>query len=164
MALHLSNSFAQSKIECEMLSALEKLHPDWQKHDWNALIGGREFAGKVKPDGVWRDSNGVIIIAECFARIGKLKPGQHRKIASDVLKLIILKEELNDKYSLRILLVVPDELGLQLEGNDWLSIIISKKIELIKIPLGDEQRISLLKANQRQGEGQARVKGKRSTL
>jgi len=159
-----SDSLVQRDIEKAMLSNLEKQHSDWQKIDWHELIGGREFSGKVKPDGVWRDSNGVIIIAECFARIGKLKPGQHRKIASDILKLIILKEELMDEYSLRIMLVVSDELGLQLEGNDWLSIIVSKKIELTKIPLSDEQRISLLKAIQRQGEGQSRTKRERTTL
>jgi hypothetical protein len=163
MASNPSDSHVQRVIEKEMLSDLEKLHPDWQKQDWHALIVGREFASKVKPDGVWRDSNGVIIIAECFARIGKLKPGQHRKIASDVLKLIYLKEELSDKNSVCLLMVVPEELGLYFKSDDWLSIIISKKIDLVKIQLSDQQRKQLLDAVSRQGEGQSRTKGERTT-
>jgi hypothetical protein len=155
MAQSKSNSKVQRDIEKEMLAYLQRQHADWQKVDWLNLSIGREFAVKVKPDGVWCDPESGIIIAECYARIGKLKPGHRRKIATDILKLISLKDEFGDDNSPFLLLVVPEELGSQLEGSDWLSIVIRKTIRLIKVPLTDEQRHNLSHAVKRQGEGQA---------
>ena len=164
MVQHLSDSKVQSVIEREMLSYIECQHKDWQKVDWREITVGREFAGKVKPDEAWRDSDGILVIAECYARIGKLKPGHRRKIATDLLKLIFIKDEFGESNSPRLLLVVPEELGSQLEGTDWLSLIITKKIELIKIPLNDEQCKKLNEAVSRQGAGQARNRSEKVTL
>jgi hypothetical protein len=85
----------------------------------------------------------------------KIKPGYRRKVATDVLKLISLKDEFGEGNSPSLLLVVPEELGSQLEGNDWLSLVISKRIKLVKVSLSDEQQLNLLNAIKRQGEGQA---------
>ncbi len=154
MATNQSDGKVQIDLGTDMCSTLENQNPGWHQVNWHDFTVGREFASKIEPDGVWQDENSVIIIAECYARIGKLRKGQHRKIASDVLKLISLKEEFTQD-SLRLILVVPEDLGPQLEGNDWLSMIISKEIELFKVPLSDEQRNNLLNAIKRQGEGQA---------
>jgi hypothetical protein len=105
---------------------------------------------------VWRDENGVIIIAECYVRVGKLKPGHRRKIATDILKLISLSDEFGKGNSPNLLLVVPEELGPQLEGIDWLSLVISKRIKLVKVSLTDEQHRTLQEAVKSQGDGQAR--------
>jgi hypothetical protein len=91
-------------------------------------------------------------------RIGKLKPGHRRKIATDILKLITLKDEFGKLSPSRLFLFVPEEIGSQLEGNDWLSLVISKKIELVKVSLTDEQRLKLQNAIILQGEGQSRMK------
>jgi hypothetical protein len=87
MEQHPSNSMVQINIEKDMLAYLMELIPSWQLIGLSDLSEGRELAAKVKPDAVWRDVAGVIIIAECYARIGKLKPGHRQKIASDILKL-----------------------------------------------------------------------------
>jgi hypothetical protein len=155
MAQSKSNSKVQRDIEKDMLACLHRQHADWHEVDWLNLSVGREFAVKVKPDGVWCDPEGVIIIAESYARIGKLKPGHRRKIAADILKLISLKDEFGEDSSPCLLLVVPEDLGSQLEGSDWLSIVIRKTIRLIKVPLTDEQRHNLSDAVKLQAEGQA---------
>jgi hypothetical protein len=155
IAQHPSDSKIQRDIEKEILVDLEKKNPNWKKVDLLKLTFGRELAKKVEPDEVWMDGEGVIVIAECYVRIGKLKPGHRRKIATDVLKLISLKDEFAEGNSPILLLVVPEELGSQLEGNDWLSLVISKRIKMVKVPLSDEQHLNLLKALKRQGEGQA---------
>ena len=156
MEPHLSNSTVQVNIEQVMLSYVLEQNPDWQVITWTDLSAGRELAAKVKPDAVWRDLEGVIIIAECYARIGKLKPGHRRKIATDILKLISLRDEFAIDNSLKLLLVVPEELGIQLEGDDWLSMVVCReKITLFKVPLSEVQRQTLLEAVKRQGEGQA---------
>jgi hypothetical protein len=111
MEQHPSDSKVQRDIETEMCSDLEKQHPDWHRIDWRDLTTGRELAAKVKPDAVWRDDKGIIIIAECFARVGELKPGHRRKIATDVLKLISLRDEFGIDNPPRLLLVIPDEQG-----------------------------------------------------
>src|SRR4030042_1238810 len=133
-----------------------ELKPICQPIGSSDLSEGRELAAKVKPDAVWRDVAGVIIIAECYARIGKLKPGHRQKIASDILKLISLRDELGEDNPPRLLLVVPEELAYQLEDDDWLSIVIRKEtVELFKVHLSAEQRNELQKAVSRQADGQA---------
>jgi len=155
MSQHPSNSMVQCRIEREMISYLEKHHPDWRQIDWYDLCAGKELALRVKPDAVWRDGEGVIIIAECYARIGKLKSGHRCKIATDILKLFILRDEFDKKEPLRLILVVPDDLGSQLEDNDWISMVIRKESMLVKVPLSDEQHLKLINAVKLQGEGQS---------
>ena len=164
MVAHLSDSKVQRDIEIEMCSYLEGIHPDWHRIDWSDLTIGLELAAKVKPDAVWRDENGSILIAECYARVSELKPGHRRKIAADILKLISLRDEFSEIDPPRLLLIVPIELGLKLEGNDWLSLVISKQTLLTKVPLSDEQCKMLKDAVRRQGVGQARNKSEKETL
>jgi hypothetical protein len=156
MAPHKSDSKVQRNIETEVLTEFEKQYPHWKKVDLLTLPVGKELAKKVKPDAVWRDEEGIIVMAECYVRVGKLKPGHRRKIATDILKLISLKDEFGEDNPPHLLLVVPEELGPQLEGNDWLSLVISKRIILVKVPLSDEQRLRLNNAVKLQADGQAR--------
>jgi hypothetical protein len=158
MAQNPSDSQVQRDIEKELLAEYENQHPYWKKVDLSNLPFGKELAKIVKPDAVWKDEDGVLIIAECYVRIGKLKPGHRRKIATDILKLITLKDEFGKLSPSRLFLFVPEEIGSQLEGNDWLSLVISKKIELVKVSLTDEQRLKLQNAIILQGEGQSRMK------
>jgi hypothetical protein len=156
MAQHPSDSQVQRDIEKEVLAKFDNQHSTWKKVNLVNLPAGKELAKKVKPDSVWKDDDGVLVIAECYVRIGKLKPGHHRKIATDILKLISLKDEFGKRKPPRLLLIVPDEIGSQLEGKNWLSLVISKRIELVKITLTDEQRLKLQNAIEWQGEGQSR--------
>jgi hypothetical protein len=156
MEQHPSNSMVQIYIEKDMLAYLMEQNPSWQQIGWSNLSDGRELAAKVKPDAVWVDVNGIIVIAECYARIGKLKPGHRRKIATDILKLISLRDEYGKENPPRLLLVVPEELAYQLEDDDWLSIVIRKeKVEVFKVHLNNEQRNELLKVVKLQADGQA---------
>jgi hypothetical protein len=106
MAQNPSDSQVQRDIEKELLAEYENQHPYWKKVDLSNLPFGKELAKIVKPDAVWKDEDGVLIIAECYVRIGKLKPGHRRKIATDILKLITLKElvkvSLTDEQRLKL--------------------------------------------------------------
>ena len=156
MEQHPCNSLVQRDIEKEIIADIVKQHPGWQPDDLLNLPAGRELAGKVKPDAVWKDEQGIIVIAECYVRVGKLKPGHRRKIATDILKLISLRGEFGKENPPRLQLIVPEELGPQLEDNDWLSIVIRNEVELVKVALNDKQRIELQQAVNRQADGQSR--------
>ena len=156
MDKRLSDRSTQIDIEKEMLKYLEGKHPDWQRVSWRETAGALAMAKTVRPDGVWKDGEGRTIIAECYARVGRLQPSHRRKLATDTLKLISLQTEFGDTLQLRLLLVVPEELAVQLEDNDWLAVVIRKELEVARVPLTDEQRQRLAAAVKREGEGQVR--------
>ncbi len=160
---HPSVSRVQSKIEKEMLEELEKQHclDDWRVVHWKDIAGERELVRNVKPDGVWLDGEGRIILAECYVRIGALGTGHRRKLAMDTLKLITMRKELSER-SVDLLLVVPNELGERLDGNDWLSMVIRRELQVVRMTLTDGQRERLNEAVKRQAEGQARMPKKGS--
>jgi hypothetical protein len=166
MGKALSDSTVQAEIEVEILANLQVQHPDWQLLTWREVATELRLPAvwqNAKPDAVWEDSDGVIIIAECYARAGELKAGHRRKLAMDILKLISLRGEIGDRKPLRLLMVVPEDLGKHLENNDWLSVVIRKELELIRVTLSNEQHQSLREAVRRQAEGQARRKRARIT-
>jgi hypothetical protein len=106
---------------------------------------------------VWKTDAGEIVIAECYARIGKLKAGQHRKLAMDALKLLALKNAIPLDSPVQYLLVVPKELVGAFGGGGWFPVAIRLAATIVSVRLLDSERESLGNAAQRQAQGQSRV-------
>jgi hypothetical protein len=136
-------------------------HPERQPLEWAVIAKELNLSSvwqRVKPDGVWRTKTGELIIAECYARVGVLKPGHRRKLALDALKLMALCRQFPPAMQLRSLIIVPRELEGQLKGEGWFCAALSMAGELLAVDLLEEERALLAEANQRQAEGQARLR------
>ena len=134
---HPSDSRVQREIELVMLQRLAGHHPDWKPADWNAIavtLGLPSVWQKTKPDAVWKTDAGEVVIAECYARIGKLKAGQHRKLAIDALKLLALKHAIPVTSQVQYLLVVPEELAGAFEGSGWFTVAIRLAAAIVQSP------------------------------
>jgi hypothetical protein len=154
-----SDSSTQRTLEGVMLRIVEDRHPGWRPVSWNSLsieLGLPQAWRKAKPDAVWRESDGGIVIAECYARIDPLKSGHCRKLAMDALKTLTLRNVIKQPEQLLCLLIVPEELEKQLQADSWLSMAIRQAMEVVTVSLTEEQRQSLREAVRRQGAGQAR--------
>ena len=168
---HASDSLEQREIETSMLQRLTEQHTDWVRVDW--VTTAKDLAlpfvwQNAKPDAVWKvldaSHRDELIICECYARIGKLKPGHRRKLAADALKLIALKHYLPRHSRLRWLLVVPEELYVQLQAGSWFTEAL-RLVEVMPVALTDIERRKLSEATDRQAQGQARrAKTKRERI
>ncbi len=70
------------------------------------------------------------ILCEVFSHVGKLKPGQQKKIACDILKLIFVSEQLRSKKWRKYLLFQDEDARKKLIGMSWLAEVCRKyKIE-----------------------------------
>ncbi len=155
-----SDSRVQREIELVMLQRLADQHPDWKPVDWKAIalkLGLPSVWQKAKPDAVWKTDAGEVVIAECYARIGKLKAGQHRKLAMDALKLLALKHAIPIGSRVQYLLVVPGELEGAFEGSGWFPVAIRLAAVIVPVCLLESERKRLGDAAQRQAEGQSRI-------
>jgi len=155
-----SDSRVQREIELVMLQRLADQHLDWKPAEWKAIAGELHLPSvwqKAKPDAVWKTDAGEIVIAECYARIGKLKAGQHRKLAMDALKLLALKNAIPLDSPVQYLLVVPKELVGAFGGGGWFPVAIRLAATIVPVRLLDSERESLGNAAQRQAQGQSRV-------
>jgi hypothetical protein len=159
---HPSDSAAQRKIESAMLERV--CEKNWQIVAWKEAadaLGLPKIWSQVKPDGVWKDDTGTFIVAECFARIDRLKPGQKRKLALDAFKLQSIRNELVDMKRLRCLLVVPEEIGNELRDGSWLSAAIQHSATVTEVRLTAEEVVALREAvaGQRRGQTASTVAG-----
>lgn len=155
-----SDSTVQREIELVMLQRLADQHPDWKLADWKAIaleLGLPSLWQKAKPDAVWKTDAGEVVIAECYARISKLKAGQHRKLAMDALKLLALKHAIPIGGRVQYLLVVPEELAGAFEGGGWFPVAIRLAAAIVPVCLLDSEREKLGDAAQRQAQGQSRI-------
>ena len=155
-----SDSRVQREIEVVMLQRLADQHPDWKSADWESIaleLGLPSVWQKAKPDAVWKADSGEIVVAECYARIGKMKPGQHRKLAMDALKLLALKHAIPTRSRVQYLLVVPKELAAAFEGGGWFPVAIRLAANIVPVGLLDSERERLGDAVQRQAQGQSRI-------
>ncbi len=156
-----SDSAVQQKIEQAMLAYLHETQPDWHLAEWVSVaieLGLPQVWQQAKPDAVWRLDNGGVVVAECYARIGALKPGHRRKLAMDAFKLLSLRNAVSTPNLLRCLLIVPEELQRQLQGKGWLPLAIHQAAEVVTVKLTDDQCQQLREAVERQGTGQARTR------
>jgi hypothetical protein len=164
METHPSDSAAQRKVELAMLHRLEKQHPGWQRSDWKVTATKLALPAvwrEIQPDAVWRTTavtsgQEEIIVAECFAHIGKLKQGQLRKLAMDALKLLALRQQCSDATLMRCAIVVPEELRKALQMGGWLRAAIRISGEVMPVVLTNDERKQLADATRLQADGQAR--------
>ena len=95
-------------------------------------------------------SQNDLIVGEIFSHIGVSKKTQSNKIANDILKMLLLEKVTGKQY--RKIVVVCDEAEhRQLQGNSSLSESIRQfGIELLYMPISEELRLKILKAQERQ--------------
>jgi hypothetical protein len=155
------DSAVQHEVELAMLDRLGELHPDWQRVIWKseaADLGLSSIWQNAQPDATWKTSSDKIIIVECYARVGELKAGHRRKLALDALKLLALRHSLPNVQHIRFILVVPEELKSQLQGDGWFPIAIRLAAEVFPVALLEDERRRLNEATALQAKGQARVR------
>ncbi len=90
------------------------------------------------------------IICEIFAHIGALKVGQKHKISQDILKMLLLEKSTGFQYR-KIVVVADDKVEKYLQGKSFIAESIRQfGIEVKKINLSDEVRMSISNAQARQ--------------
>jgi hypothetical protein len=159
MDTHPSDSTAQGNVERAILRRLSAEHPEWQPVDWRVAateLGLSSVWQKAKPDAVWRVGPHELIVAECYAHVGVLKPGHLRKLAMDALKLLTFRQQSSNVRQLTCIIVVPEELREQLQGGGWLCTAIRMAAKVTPVVLLDDERKLLADAIRRQADGQAR--------
>ena len=91
------------------------------------------------------------IVGEIFSHIGKYKGSQPRKIANDILKMVLL-DKVKNKTHKKLFVVCRDEEKNVLENSSsWLSECIRQfDIEVIKVDIPDIIKEQVLAAQKRQ--------------
>ena len=142
MSTHKSDSAAQQEAEKHLLRALEE------------SIGAKFIPGAklpvsfgVKPDGIDPDKK---IVAEAYARVGKLKGAQLHKAKADLLKLVYLRHMLGSEWR-AIICFASKEAAAFLLGKSWASEAAREfGVEVMVHDLPNDQREIVLAAQQRQ--------------
>jgi hypothetical protein len=138
-----SNSAVQSQLEAAVMARLGAANPAWRP----ALL---PLPAGPRPDAVWYDGERYIL-AECYLRLGKLKPSSVNKPVADASKLRYLRRLIGAPAA-RLLLAVPAELAAQFSANRWQAEDFrSDGVEFVPLTLLAEERAVLLAAAQRQG-------------
>ena len=156
-----SDSAVQREIEIAMLHRLGEFHPDWLRVTWKETAIDLALPAvwqKAQPDAVWKTATNQIIVAECYARVGELKPGHWRKLSMDAFKLLALRHALSHGQDFRSILVVPKELAARLEGGGWFPVALRLAAEVIPVALLPNERTKLDDALALQSQGQARTR------
>ena len=91
------------------------------------------------------------IVGEIFSHIGKYKGSQPRKIANDILKMVLL-DKVKNKTHKKLFVVCRDEEKNVLENSSsWLSECIRQfDVEVIKVDIPDIIKEQVLAAQKRQ--------------
>ena len=112
----------------------------------NLILNSNPFVFII-PD-FYSESAGVI--GEIHAHIGRMKPSQSHKIATDVLKMLLFEKDRKTKLR-KIVAVCSEEEKNQLEGQSYLAEAIRQfSIEVMLVDIGEELYSSLEKAQERQ--------------
>lgn len=140
---HRSDSTAQREAEAHLRATLAKRI--------NVDLAPRkiELGDGVAPevDGCSQDGS---VIVELYARIGKTKPGQRRKIASDILKLLLI-EKRRQKPCRKILGFADEVTARCVRSNSWLAAAVEAcDFEVHVLELPPEQRSGVETAQPRQ--------------
>jgi len=101
----------------------------------------------VELDGYSREQR---VLAEAYARHGKLKPAQRHKIAGDILKMIYVERVLGDTW--RKYLCFADEAAAQsVQGDGWLAQTVRTfGVEVRVCPLPADVRDAVIAAQKLQ--------------
>lgn len=101
----------------------------------------------VEIDGVNSDRR---VICEIYCRIGKLLPAQKKKIAADILKLMVAEKALTGKWR-KILCFADATAAAEVRGRSWLAKAAALEgFEILVLDLPSEIRESIVSAQARQ--------------
>jgi len=141
-----SDSTEQQLIESVILERLVK--QECLRVEQNVKISiGQSHLSHIDPDFISREDR---IIGEIYVHVGSMKKAQANKIANDILKMILLEKIEDCKYR-KLLVVCDDAVKKQLTGYSYLSECIRQfEVEIIYIPLTDEERRTIKAAQIRQ--------------
>lgn len=142
-ASHQSDSQPQRQAEEEIVAGLAaSLGVVLAKPKRIALSGG-VF---VEVDAATSDMS---VVVEAYARQGRLKGAQPKKIAQDVLKLALLKREPGREGTRTIIAFASHEARDSISG--WLARAAAEfGVELCVVDISEESRIRILNAQRRQ--------------
>ncbi|MFF4880220.1 hypothetical protein [Micromonospora sp. NPDC000668] len=142
-ASHQSDSHTQRQAEEEILAGLAaSLGVVLAKPERIALSGG-VF---VEVDAATSDMG---VVVEAYARQGRLKGAQPKKIAQDVLKLALLKREPGWERTRTIIAFASHEARDSISG--WLARAAAEfGVELFVVEVSEELRVRILNAQRRQ--------------
>lgn len=102
----------------------------------------------IQPDFYSEDDH---IIGEIFAHIGKPKAGQDRKVAKDILKMLLLEKETGDAYK-KMIVVCDEEQEKKLKGVSWIAECIRQfeiEVEMIDIDPDLRDKLKVQQEQQR---------------
>ena len=101
----------------------------------------------VQVDGYSEDKK---VIAEAYAHIGRLKPGQKKKLGHDVLKLITIEKALGDDWE-KYIVVADGPAEKYLTDSSWLSVAVEKfGINIVRADIGPEIKTGIEQAQREQ--------------
>jgi hypothetical protein len=148
---HPSDSSVQRRLESVLIERAETANPGWARIAWSDVIAGNDdlpdYARSIKPDAVWRDNDGALILGECYTRVGALKGSAPDKLMADITKLRLVQEFIP---AMRIVLVMPAELARQLRG--WVYAAACKVFAtVIPIAMTAQERAMLAVTVKKQG-------------
>lgn len=137
-----SNSIEQEKAEQIIFEDVKKSLGVELKGNAEISVGSTH----IQPDFYSEDDR---IIGEIFAHIGKPKAGQDRKVAKDILKMLLFEKiEVNYK---KMIVVCDEEELKKLKGESMLAECIRQfDIEVKMINIESDLRDALIAAQERQ--------------
>jgi hypothetical protein len=140
---HRSDSTMQREVEAPIRKLVEARLGRQLPSAMVRLDGG----APVQVDGVADDES---VLVEIFAHQGRLKPGQRRKVASDVLKLLTLGR--GRPHTKLYLAFADDEAAAHTQGSGWLARAVATwGVGVIVVPL-HERDLDRIRAVQKEQE------------
>ncbi|MGW0504090.1 hypothetical protein [Micromonospora sp. NPDC003241] len=141
--VHQSNSATQNRAEAEIVAALaESLGVVLSRPGRIALASG----ASIELDAATADMS---VVVEAYARQGKLKGAQPKKIAQDVLKLALLKREAGRENTRAIIAFASPAARDSISG--WLAQAAAAfDVELVAVKISTVLREEILEAQRRQ--------------
>lgn len=139
-----SDSSVQRGLEIEIFEEFKKElgNADIQHND-KLIPLKKNPKVKINPDFYSEEHR---IIGEIHAHLGKLKPAQVRKVATDVLKMLLFEKDYGKKFEKYIVVCDPAEKE-QLEGDSYLAEAIKRfKVHIVCVKLTKTQKEDLERA------------------
>ena len=139
---HASDSAAQRAAEPFILDALAKRLAVTLEKKRVSLPGGSH----VDLDGASADEQ---VLVEIYARQGALKAAQVKKVATDVLKLIVLKQHRPEARC--VLAFASEEAAQTVRGKKWLAEAVRDfaiSVEVVELPADIRQAVIVAQTRQ----------------
>ena len=139
-----SSSIEQMEAEKEIISIVEKQIGMKLERNKKVILSDGVH---IEPD-FYSETN--LVVGEIISHIGKLKAGQHRKLANDILKMLLLEKVTGKQY--RKIIAVCDNAAVDyLKGKSFIAESIKQfDFEIIYAEISAETRNKLLLTQERQ--------------